>query len=271
MGAGKGWAKGLTKAIDSRVARMAEAHRGTLYVRRTPRALCAWPVAGHTTLELAWSSEMAYIVGLMATDGCLYSGRRKLNFKSRDRVLVTTFLRILGRTNRVKEAPTEDGGIVYFTEFSDSFLYEWFRSVGLTPRKSLTLGALAVPDKYLLPLARGLLDGDGSVINETYRADTRARSDYYWEYLITSFVSASRAHLDWLEGRITSVIGVRGCVAEAKRRIPDPKRHSVFQLRYGKRASQVLLPILYPEGAPCLERKRAIWSRYAVRHDIQVS
>jgi len=153
---------------------MAEAHRGRLYVRRTPRALCAWPVAGHTALELAWSAEMAYIIGLMATDGCLYSGRRKLNFKSMDRVLVTTFLRILGRSNRVKEAPTEEGGIVYLTEFSDSFLYEWFRSVGLTPRKSLTLGPLTVPDEYLLPLARGLLDGDGSVINETFIGLIRA-------------------------------------------------------------------------------------------------
>ncbi len=96
--------------------------------------------AGRTTLPLEWSDEMAYIVGLTATDGCLFTGRRKINFKSEDRQLVETYLSVLGRTNRVKRQPTRTDGVVYFTEFHDSRLYEWFRSVGLTPRKSLTLG-----------------------------------------------------------------------------------------------------------------------------------
>lgn len=174
---GKGWAKGLSKKTDARVARMAEAHRGKVYVLRTPFEECKWPIAGKTTLPLEWSDEMAYVVGLTATDGCLFSGRRKLNFTSCDRELVATYLRLLGRSNRVKEAPTRNGGIVYFAEFHDSRLYEWFRSVGLTPRKSLTLGGISVPDRFLVPLTRGLLDGDGSIINEVYRADTGRRSD----------------------------------------------------------------------------------------------
>jgi hypothetical protein len=44
-----------------------------------------------------------------------------------------------------------------------------------------------VPDEFLFPLVRGLLDGDGSIINEVYRADTGRRKDYFREYLITSF------------------------------------------------------------------------------------
>ncbi|MEK6208104.1 MAG: LAGLIDADG family homing endonuclease [Chloroflexota bacterium] len=172
---GKGWAKGLKAATDPRIARAAAGHRGKQYVRRTPFELCRWPVAGLTTLPLVWSDEMAYIVGLTATDGCLVTGRRAINFKSGDRQLVETYLRLLGRKNRVKSHPTKTGGIAYYTQFHDSALYEWFRSVGLTPRKSLTIGALFVPDEVLLPLARGLLDGDGSVINKVYRADTGRR------------------------------------------------------------------------------------------------
>jgi len=155
---------------------MAAAHRGKQYVRRTPMELCRWPVAGLTTLPLAWSEEMAYIVGLTATDGCLFTGRRAINFKSGDRQLVETYLRLLGRKNRVKSHPTATGGIAYYTQFHDSRLYEWFRSTGLTPRKSLTIGGLSVPDNFLMPLARGLLDGDGSVLNKVYRADTGRRS-----------------------------------------------------------------------------------------------
>ena len=114
---GKDWAKGLTAATDPRIARAAAAHRGKQYVRRTPRELCRWPVSGLTTLPLGWSDDMAYIVGLTATDGCLITGRRAINFKSGDRQLVETYLRLLGRKNRVKSHPTKVGGVAYYTQF----------------------------------------------------------------------------------------------------------------------------------------------------------
>lgn len=264
---GKGWAKGLTAAKDKRIARAAAGHRGLIYQRRTPIDECKWPNAGRTRLALEWSDEMAYVVGLTATDGCLYTGLRKLNFKSSDRELVATYLELLGRTNRIKTKKTRTGGVVHFTEFADARLYRWFQDVGLTPRKSLTLGGFAVPDPYLMPLARGLLDGDGSVINKVYRADTGRRDDYYWEYLITKFHSGSRSHLVWLAERLEGALGVRGYLAKAP---PREKRHDFWHLRYGKRASQVLLPAIYPPGPPCLERKRAIWLDYAKRHNIAV-
>jgi hypothetical protein len=263
---GKGWAKGLTAATDARVAKMAGSHVGLRYKRRTPAAECKWPNGGHTTLALAWSDAMAYLVGLTATDGCLLSGRRQVNFKSQDRDLVVTYLALLGRTNAIHQHRTATGGVAYFAQFGDAALYDWLLGVGLTPRKSLTLGGLAVPDEYLLPLVRGLLDGDGSVINKTSRADTGRTSDYYWEYLLTKFSSASRPHLEWLKTRVRSVTGCDGYLSEVTTRSPDRNRNPFFQLRYGKRASHVLLPLLYPEGAPCLARKRQIWLDYAARH-----
>jgi hypothetical protein len=259
---GKGWAQGLTAATDPRVARAAAGHRGKQYVRRTPRELCRWPLAGLTTLPLAWSDDMAYIVGLTATDGCLVTGRRAINFKSSDRELVETYLQLLGRTNRVKSHPTKTGGIAYYTQFHDSALYEWFLGVGLTPRKSLTIGALSAPDSFLLPLTRGLLDGDGSIINKVYRADTGRRSDYFWEYLITSFNSASGRHIQWLQGALGRVLNIKGSVQKSTTTAGNP----YFELRYAKAASSILLPLLYPTGAPCLERKREIWHAYVSRH-----
>src|SRR2546421_12459357 len=106
---GKNWAKGLTAATDPRIARAAAGHRGKLYVRRTPPELCRWPVSGLTTLPLAWSDDMAYIVGLTATDGCLITGRRAINFKSGDRQVVETYLGLLGRKSRVNSPPTDTG------------------------------------------------------------------------------------------------------------------------------------------------------------------
>jgi hypothetical protein len=184
---------------------------------------------------------------------------------------VALYLRLLDRTNVIGTERTRSGGTAFKTQFGDAALYRWFCSIGLAPRKSLTIGALDVPDAYLLPLLRGLLDGDGSIINKVYRADTGRRPDYYWEYLLTRFQSASRPHLEWLRERIARTIGLEGYLIEVTRRIPDPTRHPFFHLRYGKRASLVLLPLLYPAEAPCLERKRAIWLGYAVRHQLQVA
>jgi LAGLIDADG DNA endonuclease family protein len=259
---GKGWARGLTAKTDPRVARAAAGHRGKQYVRRTPRELCRWPIAGLTTLPLAWSDDMAYVVGLTATDGCLVTGRRAINFKSSDRALVETYLRLLGRSNRVKSQPTKTGGTAYYTQFHDSTLYEWFRSIGLTPRKSLTMGALSVPESFLLPLARGLLDGDGSIINKVYRADTGRRTDYYWEYLITSFNSASGDHVLWLQNALGRLLHIRGSLQKSTTTAGNP----YFELRYAKAASSILLSALYPTGAPCLARKRDIWHAYVSRH-----
>ena len=119
-----------------------------------------------------------------------------------------------------------------------------------------------MPDIFLMPLVRGLLDGDGSIINEVYRADRRRRNDYYWEYLITSFNSASGKHIAWLQGVLGRVLNLKGSVQETTTTAGNP----YFELRYAKAASSILLPLLYPSGAPCLERKREIWNAYVSRH-----
>ncbi len=263
---GKNWAKGLTAATDPRVARAAAAHLGKVYQRRTPFEECRWPIASRTTLPLVWSDEMAYIVGLAATDGCLVTGRRKINFKSEDRQLVETYLSVLGRTNRIKHQRTRTNGIVYFTEFSDARLYEWFRSVGLMPRKSLTLGPIGVPDAYLVPLARGLMDGDGSVLNFVHRPTVKTYPNYRYERIWVCFHSASRSHIDWLRARLSTLAGGGGYVEVLKR----DGRHDFFKLKYGKAASVALLKAFYADtSAPCLERKRQIWTDYSSRNSVR--
>ena len=264
-GEGKGWAKGLSAATDPRVARAAAAHRGLIYERQTPAELCRWRLSSSTRLPLVWSDAMAYVVGLTATDGCLITGRRRIDFKSGDRQLVDTYLATLGRTNRVRTEKTRKG-VVFVTQFGDARLYEWLRAVGLTPRKSLTLGALDVPDSFLLPLARGLLDGDGTITNAVWRADTSRRSDYYYEWLRTRFVSASRAHLEWLRARLKASLGLRGWIVTERR---ENRPNLYFALGYGKQDSIRLLSALYADPtAPCLLRKRHIWEKYERRHDL---
>lgn len=101
-GDGKGWARGKSAATDPRIARAAAAHRGQTYRRHLPveldrRHLSPSGKFLRRSLPLEWSPVMGYVVGLMATDGCLLARRKQLNFKSQDEALVVTFLSCLGR------------------------------------------------------------------------------------------------------------------------------------------------------------------------------
>ena len=260
---GKNWSKGLTAATDGRVARAATSHRGMAYTRRKPLGECRWPNASQTTLSIEWSNEMAYIVGLTATDGCLISGKRAINFKSEDRDLVETYLGALGRTNRIRAVPTSSGGIAFVTQFADARLYRWFMSVGLTPRKSLTLGAIDVPAEFLAPLARGLMDGDGSIANFVHARTPATYPQYRYERLMVRFNSASRRHIVWLQGRLAPLLPDMGHITRTIR----AGRHDMFALAFGKYSSIALLKLFYPDpGVPSLTRKRRIWDDYVRRH-----
>ena len=264
-GEGKGWAKGKSAANDPRVARAAAAHVGLTYLSHLADGEGKYHRSARG-LALEWSDAMAYIVGLTATDGCLITGRRKINFKSADRDLVATYLGVLGRTNHIKTKPTKRGGVVHYTEFGDAALYRWFQAIGLTPRKSLTLGRIEVPDQFLAPLLRGLFEGDGHIQNFVHRPTVRKQPNYTYERLLIGFNSASRAHLDWLRERVGHSYGVWTSVQKFP---PKPQRHDFFRLIYGKHDSIKLLKLMYPQAdVPKLKRKWDIWDRYRRRHAV---
>jgi len=210
------------------------------------------------------SPDFAYALGLLATDGAIVRGRT-ISLPSADRELVEHVLRCLGKKNAISQFRTERGGIAYRTQIGDVALCRWLQTIGITPRKSLVLGAVDVPDHLLAHLLRGLLDGDGSIINKRARADTRRSPTYTWEYLRTSFLSASRPHIVWLRDRINMAFEIDGYIATGRSR-KRPQR-VMYTLRFGKRHSLKLLPLIYADrDAPRLTRKWRVWANYLERH-----
>jgi hypothetical protein len=138
-------------------------------------------------------------------------------------------------------------------QIGDVGLYRWLQSIGLTPRKSLTLGSIKVPDPVLAHLLRGLLDGDGSIIDCTYDGTGKASGRRY-RTLLVRFNTASLEHAQWVRDQIRARYGLTGglwC------------EEGTYQLTYAKRASRRLLPLLYPApDVPCLSRKREVWRNF---------
>ena len=214
-------------------------------------------------------------MGLFATDGCL-GGGKTVTFTSCDRDLVESFRDCIGW-----DGPLGRNGRAFRVQVSDVRFFDWLCPIGITPRKSLTLGALAVPRHLLAHTVRGLLDGDGSVITSMTVPNRARYPEHSYQRLRVYFLSASPRHIDWLRELIGAQLGAAGWVTTKLKRSADkvyapPRRDrrpglagalhgergalDVSLLRYSKHESIRLLEWLYESNpGPCLERKRRKW------------
>lgn len=245
------WARGLTAATNESIARNAAARLGRkrLPYSRSPTSRL-YPLG-----RVDWTQDLAYAVGLIATDGCLTG--RAITFTSTDRQLVETFLACVGQSVKIGVQIRPHRLPAYRAQLGNQILFNWLISIGITQRKSLTIGAIAVPDAFLLSVVRGLLDGDGSVRNYWYTVPTGTRP---YEALVALFHSASRPHLEWLQQELARLHGFRGALYR-KRQHPN----DLHVLKYATKEARRLLPLLYPDGAPCLARKALVWTTYRDR------
>jgi hypothetical protein len=103
-------------------------------------------------IKTEWNSKLAYAIGLIATDGCLYNDGRHLAFVSKDLQQIKTFKKCLGL--KVKIAKKQSGFkkeiYTYWVQFGDVNFYKFLLEVGLTPRKSKTMSGLNIPNEYFL-------------------------------------------------------------------------------------------------------------------------
>ncbi len=257
-GRANAWSRGLTSDTDKRVRRNAEKHVGLQYVRRVPREEWSRRHSCQRLRPLEWNPETAYAVGLVATDGNLSSSGRHVRFVSVDRELTETFLRCVGHRLGYRELIRKDRRPAFVAAFSDVELYRWFMAIGITPRKSLTLGGLQVPGSFLPHVVRGLLDGDGSIYARCYHM--RALGPH--KHLAVVFHSASSKHLEWLRDVLARELGTCGSIST---RLRDGRVH-LYLLKYRTDDSQRILRWIYEDvSSPRLARKWKIWDDYTSR------
>lgn len=190
-----------------------------------------------------WSPNLAYAIGLIASDGCLSKDERHIDLTSKDLDQIKAFKRILKLTNKIGLKFSGRSPVVsyYRIEFGDVELYRFLLSIGLTPNKSKTIGPLLIPEKYIRDFLRGSLDGDGYTYSYW---DLRWKSSYM---LYTGFCSASIDHINWLDETLQRLFNLKGRI-KIKR--------GCYQLEFAKKSSIILLKkIYYKEDLICLKRK----------------
>lgn len=182
-------------------------------------------------VKIKWSPDLAYAIGLLASDGCLSPSGRHIVFTSTDRDQLENYMKALDIDVHIGKVDNQGKGALR-VQFGDVLFYQFLLSIGLMPNKSKIIGKVAVPDEYFFDFLRGSFDGDGCTYSYW---DKRWRSSFMF---YTTFVSASRGHIDWLQSTIQRLLGVRGHITESKGR-------SLCQLKYAKEESLQLLRCLY--------------------------
>ncbi len=198
-------------------------------------------------VKIKWSSNFAYAIGLIVTDGNLSPDGRHISFTSKDREMVENYMEALSissKLGRKSRGFSPDGVKKYFVvQFSDVLFYKFLQSIGLMANKSKIIAMVQIPKKYFTDFLRGLLDGDGSTYSYY---DPRWRSSYMF---YTTFCSASKEHVIWLQNEINKILKIKGHISSAR-------KSSVFQLKYAKKESLKLLKATYRNSPIYLSRKK---------------
>ena len=159
-------------------------------------------------VRIGWSSDFAYAIGLLTSDGNLSKDKRHIKFGSKDVELMEKFKQALSLKNAItKNARGGETEKRYLSiSFGDVVFYKFLNKIGLTAAKSKTIQSVKVPDKFFRDFFRGVFDGDGTFYTFW---DKRWPNSFVFK---TSIASASIVFIHWLKGRLTKLYKVKGFI-----------------------------------------------------------
>ncbi len=208
-----------------------------------------------------WSNEMAYVLGLIYTDGNITDTSVKmgrLTFAQREKESVENFLNLIGADSKIlyrrreKYVNTTAGELYYFHINSD-IVYRQLLELGLTPNKSLSMTFPKIPEDYIRHFIRGCWDGDGTVYIEKRNGNLK-----------TAFVCGSLEFITVLKEHLHKQ-GLSDVTLYEDRR--SKKGNVSYYFRYGTNDSIKLFHYLY-EGvseSQYLKRKYEVFKNYLDR------
>lgn len=201
-----------------------------------------------------WSPEMAYILGVIAADGCVSHDtvrkRYRLGITSKDLDWLQEIKRTIESEHPIRKCLVRlQSGvhIVFKFDIESKKIVQDLLKLGIFPRKSLTLKFPNVPDRCLNHFVRGYFDGDGHV--HTYMKWNK------YPCIQLSFYG-TREFLTSLNQKIAKSVG---CTI---RNINQGK--GIYELRYNTREAEKVLPWMYQNASICLPRKYQIFALHRV-------
>ena len=192
-----------------------------------------------------WTSNFAYAVGLIASDGHLYKDGRHIAMTSKDIELINNFATALSLNNKISAMGSgrENHKPYFRIVFSHRKLHQYLETIGITPAKSHTISKVKVPEKYFADFLRGLFDGDGSFYSYY---DKRWKNSLVYQI---AFYSASYQFISWLKFELSKKYGTKGFIR---------KGDGVWALRFVKQDTRKLQQVMYYNANVLLLKRKYI-------------
>lgn len=155
-----------------------------------------------------WSSEMAYVLGFFAADGCMIKNNRGahfIEFHVTDKKLLENIKAVMGCDHKITEKKRRNWKIAYKLQIGSKEMFNDLLFLKMTPCKSLNLSLPNIPQNFFSHFVRGYFDGDGNV----FVAKRRDRKTRRW-IIQTHFTSGSMGFLKELRGKLKLYAGLRG-------------------------------------------------------------
>ena len=148
--------------------------------------------------------HLAYIIGIIATDGSLSKDERHIVITSKDKPLLSDIRTSLLLTNKIGVRLNDATKTKYYVlQIGDKHFYNFLVSIGLTSNKTKTINKIILPDKYFSDFLRGCIDGDGNIDIFMHRESSHAQ-------LRIRLASASPKFLVWISNKIKSLLSISG-------------------------------------------------------------
>ncbi|MGB3259495.1 LAGLIDADG family homing endonuclease, partial [Paenisporosarcina sp.] len=134
-----------------------------------------------------WTHEMAWILGLLVTDGHIHNSLHSIFFTQKDeRILrlIANYMEadyVLTAFEKSKTAAT--------LIINSKVMKQDLESLGISAKKSLNVAFPKVPEGFLSSFVRGVIDGDGWVGHEGYQVNVTTGSLAFAEGLLIVFLS----------------------------------------------------------------------------------
>lgn len=113
----------------------------------------------------SWSTEMAYVLGFILTDGCVVGN--SFSIAQKDKAILERINDAMNSNYPIK-GRKNGSSYLYTLNVSRKKMVEDLSALGITEKKSLTVDFPPVPTEYLPHFIRGVIDGDGWVQDRGY-------------------------------------------------------------------------------------------------------
>ncbi|WP_456276530.1 hypothetical protein [Bacillus sp. AK128] len=200
---------------------------------------------------ITWTKEIAYLLGIIATDGTLRKNRKQFKISSYSKEFIDNLIEIIsgitGRTHYANHLTPKFNGKIfdhYQVQFTSYPLYDFCLAVGITSNKTYIMNEINIPNVFFSDFLRGTLDGDGNynVVKDGQKRKVKVR-----------LYSGSKSFLTWINRKCIEVYNLHGGKIYQSTNELGSKYILVFQSEFD---SYTILKKIYEDASYSFIEKR---------------